>query len=365
MDLIKLLLSAVCMIFALVISVFSLFSSSNSTRKDKKRSKSKRFDRRSMYYGRHESEYTNLDDAQYHYALDRMKDEIFGGVDKKKLKTNMSSTLIKKKLTIHKWYNFETWDELFNNDNELNNYINDRLIARNKFLFNWDKVFQKVNPYVKNEKFESIGVIRLEPDGETLYVYDMEKSPTLESNDSYAAGVPYKLVKKYSNIPAYFLFHTHPMGINADPLPSDADIYNCLIDCYYDRFLGHVVIGEYGAIIYFINFERKKQLESGGLLKYFTYCYDLLSAWNSFTNSSGLINQKDRISFLEKWGFEMIIIPSSNYISDTYDKLYLPNVIHDKFINTKYELLDKLKEYIKKVEKDNEQKYPKKQEKKY
>lgn len=364
MNIVRLILSIVCIVFAMVLGIISSItegcSKKHSSRKDRIDDIPRYMKRgfREKYLGRHENQYTNIDDAQFHYALDRMKHEIGGGREKhKSLKSkSKTDTPIKKKSELHKWYNFESWDTLVNNSLEWHHYINDRKHARTQFFFNWEKVFEKVSPYVRNEKFEVIGVLRAEPDGKTLYVHGMEKSPSMESTGSYAAGVPYHLVKKYANIPGYFLFHTHPMGINGDPLPSDADLYSCLLDCYSDRFVGHVVVGEYGAVVYFLKSERIEQLEQGGTLKYFTYCYDLISAWNSFTNSSGPVNQKERVSFLEKWGFDMIVIPSPNYISDSYDKLFLPSVVHDRFTKTKYELLDRIKDFIKKLEINEERK---------
>lgn len=352
MNIIKLIGSVICMIFAIFIAMFSKQQSYHS-KKDRIDDVPKYMKRgfANKYYGNHESNYTNIDDAQFHYALDRMRDEIIGGVDYKKKNRKL---LNKKKIEIHNWYKYKTWDELFNNSMEWDAYLENRRQARKDFLFYWDDVFKKVMPFVRNEKYESIGLIRAEPDGKKLYVYEMEKSPSIETTNSYAASIPYNLVKKYASMPGYFLFHTHPMGINADPLPSDADLYSCLLDCYSDRFVGHVVIGEYGAVIYFLKSERLEQLNNGGALKYFTYCYDLISAWNSISNSSGPINQRDRINFLEKWGFDMIIIPSPYYVADTYDKLFLPSVVHDRFTKTKYELLDKIKGFIKELEIEDE-----------
>lgn len=359
MDILRLIGSVICAIFAIIIGIFSSLPKKHNHRD--KINDVPRYMKRGFvnkYYGRHESEYTNIDDAQFHYALDRMKHEIGGGGGKRKKNESTSKTeLIKKKKNDeHRWYKYKEWELLFSNNSDWKSYLNDRKEARIQFLFYWDEVFTKVMPLVRNEKYETIGVLRVHSDNKTLFVYGMEKSPTIESTGSYAAGIPYHLVKKYANMPGYFLFHTHPMGINADPLPSDADLYSCLLDCYVNRFVGHVVIGEYGAIVYFLKTERMEQLESGGDLKYFTYCYDLISAWNAICNSSGPINQRDRINFLEKWGFDMIIIPSPYYIADAYDKLFLPNVIHDRFTKTKYELLDKIKEFIKKLEAEDERK---------
>ena len=369
MDIIKLIMSIICFVMALFLGLLSSITQKTYKIKDRINDIPRYMKRGfvNKYYGKHESKYTVLDDAQFHYSLDRMNDTIIVGGVEKKIKTKSlgidheiinkkKESINNKEILTHSWYNFKTWQHLYESINYWHNYLNDRKRARYEFLFNWDKVFEKVMPLVKDQKHESIGIIRAESDNKTLYVHSVETSSTIESTASYAAGVPYKLVKKYANIPGYFLFHTHPMRIDIDPFPSDTDLYTCLLDCYSNRFVGHVVIGKYGAIVYFLKDERMSQLESGGALKFFTYCYDLINAWNSFCNSSALINQKDRLSFLEKWGFDMIIIPSSYYISDSYDKLFLPGVLHDKFINTKYELMEKIKDFIKKLEIEDEKK---------
>jgi hypothetical protein len=310
---------------------------------------------RPTYSGEHiigsDEHYTNIDTAQYQYSLDVMNKELHGGKEKLKKKNNKIESV--KEIKLHNWYRHKYWDTLFDSNKDWNQYITDRNNARKEFLFNWDKVFEKVMPYVNNEKNEAIGVIRVESDKKTLYVHEMEMAPHMKPNGSYAAGVPYELVKKYSNIPAYFIFHTHPKEANGDPLPSDADIYTCLLDCYYYKYVGHVVIGEYGAVVYFINDQRFFQLMPEKV-KYFTYCYDLINAWNSICNSSGPLTEKKRATFLKYWGFDMIVIPSSYYISKTYDKKFLPKVLSDKFIKTKYELLDSIKDFIKKLERESE-----------
>ncbi len=366
-NILQLLSSIICIIVACISYMFLFFFEKKDRIVKDKINDIPNYKKQNNFIGGHESNYSPLDDAFFHYSIDKMKHTFTGSKEKKIIKNRIKKKetieepkfIQSKKGEIHSWYNFNSWNDLGNNSIEWQNYVNDRYNARKEFLFNWDKVFDKVMPLVNNDNFEHIGVIRAEPDKKTLYVHSMERSSILGSTGTYAAGVPYELVKKYASIPSYFIFHTHPTP-NCDPLPSDADIYTCLLQCYNHEFVGNVVIGKYGAIIYFLNFDRYDQLITGGLLKYLTYSYDVISAWNALTNSSGPFNPKDRINFLEKWGFEMIIIPSSKYISDSYNKVFLPRVLCDKFIHTKYELLDYIKNYIKKLETEEEKKNKKK-----
>lgn len=302
-----------------------------------------------------DDDYTNIDEAEYSYVLDRTKN-IFGSNNNESyvIGTKEISNIKKKKYETHSWYKYKTWNELMSDKNLASQYREDVDYARTKMLFNWEKVYEKVVPLLK-EEVETIGVIRAESDKKTLYIYGMERAPNTGASKTYAASVPVNLVKKYCNMPGYFVFHTHP-GNNGDPLPSDADIYNSLLDCYSGHFIGHVVIGAYGAVIYFLQPNQLTRLfkePSNKDLKFLTYCYDLLSAWNAICNSSGPMNEKDRVSFLEHWSYDMIVYPFPEYVSITYKKVFTPRILtNDRFIETKYDLLNNLKEFIKELERD-------------
>jgi hypothetical protein len=355
MDIVRLIAGLICLMFTIFLGILSSIKPKHRDKIDDIPRYMKR-GFREKFYGAHENDYSKIDDAQFHYALDKMNKEYKGSKERKKKLPEIKENTFKKKDNKHNWYKYKSWKDLINNSNDWSYYLNDRKYARTEFLFNWNKVFDKILPYVKNEKNEVIGVIRVENDNKTLYILDMEVSPNVKRTESYAAGVNYDLVEKYDNIPGYFLFHTHPRGINCDPLPSDADLFTCLLDCYSEKFIGHVVIGEYGAVVYFLRHNRWEQLIPGGMLKYMTYCYDVINAWNSFNNSAAPHKQSERLKFLETWGFDMIIIPSPKYTSDSYDKFFLSSVLHDRFIKTKYELLDRIKNFIKKLEIDEENK---------
>ena len=322
----------------------------HSTKKNKKTNISSMIIRKSAG----NDDYTNIDEAVYKYSIGRTKD-IFGSNNIQQYVGNKDpETLKKKDLETHSWYKYKSWDDLFTNKSMRDQYFNDLNYARSEMLFEWDKVFDKVIPLLQ-EKVETIGVLRTESDKKTLYIYAMERSPDIGSTKSYAAGVPVHLVRKYADMPGYFLFHTHPVG--GDPLPSDADIYNSLLDCYTGHFMGHVVIGTYGAVIYFLRSSQLNRLKEGtkSILKYLTYCYDLINAWNAICNSSGPMNEKDRVSFLEFWHYDMVVIPFPKYISYTHNKTFVPKVLtNDRFIYTKYKLSDEIKRTIKNIETDEE-----------
>jgi hypothetical protein len=264
---------------------------------------------------------------------------------------------IKKKVTfnegsvIHNWYEYDTWESLKNNKSHWKQYLDDRICGRKHFKFNWDEILKTVMPLVNNETVEYMGVIRARDDKKTLYVHSLEssKNDTTTSN-TYVRSVPAEIVAKHKEIPGYFLFHTHPAKIS-DPFPSDGDIYFALHDNIDKHFLGQIVIGAYGIIIYYLPDKRFDEIMmQGDMLAFYTFCYDVIMSWNSI-NSMGRIKLRDKIKIIEKFGVNMIIIPSSDYISDNYFKHLVPNILFDRFIESKHELLDQIKSRVRYYEK--------------
>lgn len=246
---------------------------------------------------------------------------------------------------------------MYNDPDAWHQYLVDRENAQMSFYFDWNLVLEEVMPLVNDKTVEYIGIIRARDDKKTLYVHKIESSNSNERvSNSYVRSVPVELVKKYSAIPGYFMFHTHPAGVNADPMPSDVDLYMAIVNTPYRQFMGEIVIGEYGIIVYYLNNIRFDNiLKQGSKLAFYTYCYDVIMAWNSI-NSMTVIRLQDRLLMAEKYGITMLIVPSPLYISDNHFKEFVPKILYDRFIKTKYELLDHIKETIKAEERiENEQ----------
>jgi hypothetical protein len=258
---------------------------------------------------------------------------------------NSGKTLLK----THSWYNFDNWEELENDKFAWMQYKIDRKKARYNFLFDWSDIIKELSPIVNKDNIEYIGIIRARPDKKTLYVHEMESTVNSNiSNKSYLYTISDKFVKKYIKIPGYFLFHTHPK--NGDAMPTDSDIYMSLLHSLTQYFIGEVVVGSYGIIIYYLNDKRYNDIiKQGGLLAFYTFCYDVIMSWNS-VNSMESIRLDDRLLLLEKFGLTMILIPSALYISLNQFKQIKPEILFDRFIKTKYELLDIIKEIIKREE---------------
>jgi hypothetical protein len=212
-------------------------------------------------------------------------------------------------------------------------------------------------PLVYTSTSEHIGIIRLEDDNETLYVHDMEDSVSKESTGVYARSIPTNIVSKYAAIPGYFIFHTHPKGIGADPFPSDVDIFSSILHSYNNEYLGSVIISKYGVIIYNMVPERLEAIYSSlGLkrsLNLFTYSYDILMAYNAL-NSMGPHKLQDKIDIMLKYGIKILVIPSSEYIRDQ-DEIWSNNIIFGKIIDKKFELLESIRKSIIRIERKLEE----------
>lgn len=254
----------------------------------------------------------------------------------------------KKNTQLHSWYKHKTWKSLRNNKDDWDAYLKDMKRARDMTM-DWREVYDQMMPIVYKSKNEFIGVIRAY-DSERLKIHSFQEVKSNSKHGTYSKEIPSEVVNKYINIPGYFLFHTHPKT-DCDPFPSDIDIYSCLQDCLEDKFYGQVVICIYGIIIYYITREEINRIfKIGGMLAYQTFCYDVIMAWNSITSMENF-KLSDKINLLDRFGIKMVVIPSPEYIHAELYKSYRSKILVDRFINTKYKLLDIIKERIKFYEK--------------
>jgi proteasome lid subunit RPN8/RPN11 len=300
------------------------------------------------YYGGHDQhKYTSIDDGIFHYLFD--KD---GGNTKNSKKKELSKKKDSiNKISKNKWDDYTSWDDLMNDEKLWKKYLTTRYNLCKDFLFDWTEVLKATHHAVYNETNEYIGIIKLRNDNKTLYVDKMESANDETSTKSYLRSVPANLVRKYTDMPAAFIFHTHPSKLNADPFPSDADLVKATYNAYDRLFFGECVISEYGIFVYYLTDERfDKLMKIGKDLAFYTFQYDAMMSWNSIY-SVEKFKLDDRLKMLNKFGIKMILIPSSLYISHNFSKVFYPYVVtDDKFIDTKYELLKAIEAQIKREE---------------
>lgn len=300
--------------------------------------------------------YNNIDNIIYDSISNRRDDESISDLYSSANNVVViggNNSLIKKK---HNWYKFNTWKELNADKKARIEYIQDRNYARSHMTFDWKLIYKKVMPYIYCKKtHEYVGVIRAESNGKSLYVHKMESSNISTSKGNALRYVPANLVSKYSKIPSYFMFHTHPANIGGEAYPSDIDIYSAILNTYYGRFVGEIVVSEYGIIIYYLSNEKAKKISqtTNPELSLFHFCYDIVMAWNVISHKDKF-KLTDQVNFLKEYGVIMMVIPTPNYVAAATLQTFTVPLLTGRFRTGKYELLDKVQKIINEIELEEE-----------
>jgi|688.fasta_scaffold43532_4 hypothetical protein len=220
------------------------------------------------------------------------------------------------------WMKYKTWAELRQSKKHYTAY-NDcrRAVLQNKHL-DWSKINNIIVPKL-NENFEYIGTIDIQPDGKTLYISSLKRSPIVKGktdSELVYASIPNDLVATMSDRPALFLFHTHPDDVHCDPMPSSEDISTSIFFAAINRYAANVIVSAYGIILYsasgyiinLINsFKNDAEWESAVL----NFSHDVVAAhetirsWSTYT-------LRDYIDFYSRYNLFIYIYPSSRYVAE-------------------------------------------------
>lgn len=228
-----------------------------------------------------------------------------------------------------KWQNHSTWDELYQDKDSLYNYLQYRRNAITTPDFDWSKVEKKIKPYM-DKNVEYVGVIRVENDGRTLFIYKMQASPykvNFNAHDSTVASVPHDLVEKYSAIPGVFFFHTHPAKDGIFPLPSSTDMLTAIKRSSKSLFVGDVLISKLGVFVYGIDFVTIQTLKGQKNYKYAiaNYSLDIICYLESL-RSLLKYTYEDIMRGLRAYGIFMFAYTNSEYVKDSRRHLYLQSL---------------------------------------
>lgn len=306
--------------------------------------------------------YNDIDNSIYETLKDRRIEDVSDLYETKDNSIILGSGNTKNIKKKHRWYNYDTWQDLRKDKGLWKEYIQDRNYARSHMVFDWKLIFKKVMPLIHCKTTqEYMGVIRAESDGTTLYVHKMEPSKVTSSKGSALRYVPGNIVKKYSSIPGYFLFHTHPANIGGDPFPSDVDINGAVIDTFGGHYVGEIVVSEYGIIIYYLSYKKAEIIykTSNPELALFQFCYNLIMAWNSVTHKDKF-KLTDQIHMMKKYGVIMMVIPTPEYVVKSSLYTFNRPLLTERFRNGQYELLDTIKKIINEIEEEELKKEKKK-----
>lgn len=220
-----------------------------------------------------------------------------------------------------KWTQHKSWSSLLKDETALRYYIADRDSVWSNTNLDWSKVNEEMLPKLHDD-FEYIGLINLDDDGITLRVSQLFKSNVKKgkSNLKYSfAYVPAELVKKVTDIPALFIFHTHPYG--GWGMPSDYDLVTSIYHGTGGRYAADIVISEYGVILYTVNNDTRKSIVNekniykANFIRY-QYTLDVIMGYSSM-RSWKFHRIQEIEDFFYKYRMLFRVYPSSKYVAST------------------------------------------------
>ena len=193
------------------------------------------------------------------------------------------------------WAEYKTWKELHADKGALADYFAQRAESLNNPDFDWSPVMRTVEPLLAADR-EYIGIVNAEADGRTLRLDAYEASPVTvgsAKSDTTFASVPAELVSKYAEMPALFIFHTHPSDPRGSPLPSSHDLSTALYFSAVSRYAASVVISRYGVLVYGLDWEGYKAINGaddwGLALSNLSHdvvaAHEAIRSWSAYTNA--------------------------------------------------------------------------------
>ena len=245
----------------------------------------------------------------------------------------------KKTKKIKKWTSYKTWDDLKNNEDSLNEYLEERTKAINNPNLDWSEVLNVVNPKLKENR-EYIGIVNIHNNSKKLYISRLEASPTVTNSldsDTIFANIPEELVSEMCEIPGLFIFHTHPADIRGSPLPSSHDLLTAINLGAVSRYAGSVVISRYGVLVHGLDWNSYKAINSARDWEavLLNYSFDVISAHESIRSWSNY-NLDDYLKFYPRYRMFMFVYPSYEMVGENrkFDFLWnLESPIDNKLID--------------------------------
>lgn len=236
------------------------------------------------------------------------------------------------------WTQYKSWKSLKKDIKATNTYLNDKQSILENPNIDWTQVMLEVLPKLK-ENYEYIGLINIKEDNKTMYVSEIHKSSiengTIDDDTTFAA-ISSELLEKMANIPALFMFHTHPDDKRACQLPSSQDIAAAVYYATHGHYAASILISTFGIMLYGVNNEMMKYFyknpSNDFKLAQSNYIHDIVAAHESM-RSWNKHRIKDYVDFFAQYRMFLYIYPSSRFIANksyvTYDLL---NSIDHEFI---------------------------------
>jgi hypothetical protein len=254
------------------------------------------------------------------------------------------------------WWKHKTWGDLARDQEAVAEYLRVRRAAINNPNFDWGPVLKKVKPLLAQNR-EWIGLVNVEADGVTLRLDAHEPSPVKvgshrksKTAGDVLASVPAYLVSKYSEMPALFIFHTHPDDPRGEPRPSTVDIVGSILTSINSWFAAEVVISSYGVFMYGMtgpSYARIQEAKNPRLAMYH-YMYDVAAALES-RRSWAPHHWTDYLESFPRYGLFMHVVPSAKLVGhSSHTTSYHSNILR----NSDFELLESYRGRILDAHKD-------------
>lgn len=257
--------------------------------------------------------------------------EKYGGESSRLTTSNKASfpEIHSKKLNFS-WTQYKSWNALKKDTKATKAYLVDKQAILENPNIDWTMVMLEVLPKLK-DNYEYIGLINIKDDNKTMYVSEIHKSNiengTINDDTTFAA-ISSELLEKMANIPALFMFHTHPDDKRACQLPSSQDIAASIYYATHGHYAASILISTYGILLYGVNDEMMRHFYKNNprnfKLAQSNYIHDVVAAHESI-RSWNKHKMKDYINFFEKYRMFLYVYPSPAFVAEnrriTYDLL--------------------------------------------
>lgn len=138
------------------------------------------------------------------------------------------------------WTKFDTWEELTKNGEAVDQYQKEKNEVMKNFKFDWSQVREQAAPLLKDNR-EWGGLINI-VNGKPKIVLKVQSPLKIGEGVAGDTGavIPAEVMRKITERPAMFVFHTHPEGLSNMLSPTDLSLG--VLGLYDGRYGAHVMI---------------------------------------------------------------------------------------------------------------------------
>ena len=243
------------------------------------------------------------------------------------------------------WRTYKKWSDLKAAPIAYKEYLRERERLIKNPAIDWTSVVNTLTPKLAENR-EYLFLIDVKNGRAEVTDIDASSSDAKQEKDSTTfASVDFQLYKKFSNIPALIIGHTHPADIECNPMPSSTDLYLTITKGANSQYAGEVVFSRYGVLFYGLESDLSEDLIKNDFPKSVDiYAADLIMAHESM-RSWGLYSLRENVDFFRKYRLYFYVFPSPEFVAvadKPLNKRILNHAIDLELITY---LVDRLNEY--------------------